>query len=386
MECPKCKKENIEDAIFCCWCGKKLVKEVKNGRKKRGNGQGSVQRISANNYKAIIVIGYDKDKKCPKRKTKSGFKTRTEALNYIPVLKAEAEAYRIGHIEPLTLKDLYEKWLLTHQRSKSTMNCYASAFNWMQPFWDILFSDIGIDDWQECLDDCPKGKRTKENMRSLLSLLYKYAIPRGNARNDINLASYLKINHNSTSSHRPSFSEEQLELIYNACGVVPYADYIYCMCYTGFRCSEFLSLKIEKYNRVEKCLIGGGKTEAGTNRTVTLSPKIIPIIEEKIGDRQSGYIFCNENGEKLRYGLFIEKYFYPAIDEIGIDNPIITVNGINRHLYTPHCCRRTFATLLKRVRGADKDKLSLIGHASDEMLRYYQDINYEDLRKITNKI
>jgi hypothetical protein len=41
---------------------------------------------------------------------------------------------------------------------------------------------------------------------------------------------------------------------------------------------------------------------------------------------------------------------------------------------------------MKRIAGADKDKLALIGHTSGEMLRYYQDVNYADLEKITNKI
>ena len=57
-----------------------------------------------------------------------------------------------------------------------------------------------------------------------------------------------------------------------------------------------------------------------------------------------------------------------------------------RHKYSPHTCRHTFATLMKRVAGADKDKQELIGHASAEMLRYYQDVNIEDLRRITDAI
>ena len=57
-----------------------------------------------------------------------------------------------------------------------------------------------------------------------------------------------------------------------------------------------------------------------------------------------------------------------------------------RHKYTPHTCRHTFATLMKRVEGADKDKQELIGHASAEMLRYYQDAPLDDLRKITDAI
>lgn len=42
--------------------------------------------------------------------------------------------------------------------------------------------------------------------------------------------------------------------------------------------------------------------------------------------------------------------------------------------------------MMKRVTGADKDKQELIGNASAEMLRYYQDVNVDDLRKITDAI
>ena len=84
---------------------------------------------------------------------------------------------------------------------------------------------------------------------------------------------------------------------------------------------------------------------------------------------------------------FTEKAFYPALEAIGIDNPLVEVAGGKlRHKYTPHTCRHTFATLLKRVEGADKDKQELIGHASAEMLRYYQDAQLDDLRRITDAI
>ena len=41
---------------------------------------------------------------------------------------------------------------------------------------------------------------------------------------------------------------------------------------------------------------------------------------------------------------------------------------------------------MKRVQGASKDKLELIGHSSEEMLRYYQDVEINDLRKITDAL
>ena len=78
--------------------------------------------------------------------------------------------------------------------------------------------------------------------------------------------------------------------------------------------------------------------------------------------------------------------FYDVLDKCGIDNPVVEKDGDKRRKYTPHSCRHTFATLMKRVEGSDKDKLELIGHTSTEMLRHYQDTPFEDLRRITDAI
>lgn len=41
---------------------------------------------------------------------------------------------------------------------------------------------------------------------------------------------------------------------------------------------------------------------------------------------------------------------------------------------------------MKRVAGSDKDKLELMGHTSTEMLRHYQDVSFDDLRKVTDAL
>ena len=42
--------------------------------------------------------------------------------------------------------------------------------------------------------------------------------------------------------------------------------------------------------------------------------------------------------------------------------------------------------LRKRAAGSEKDKIELIGHASGEQLRYYQDVELDDLRKLTDQL
>ena len=106
-------------------------------------------------------------------------------------------------------------------------------------------------------------------------------------------------------------------------------------------------------------------------------------IDELAAGRTSGALFYNrEDGRAFRIDKFRDQVFYHALEAIGIENPVDN----SRHKYTPHSCRHTFATLMKRVNSADKDKQELIGHASPEMLRYYQDVNVDDLRKITDAI
>ena len=78
--------------------------------------------------------------------------------------------------------------------------------------------------------------------------------------------------------------------------------------------------------------------------------------------------------------------FSAALSAAGIDIPINEQDGVKRRTYTPHSCRHTFATLMKAVQAPDKDKLRLIGHTSTEMLRHYQDVDIESLRRITDAI
>ena len=92
-------------------------------------------------------------------------------------------------------------------------------------------SEIDIDDLQECVDDCPKGKRTKENMRAVCGLVYKYGIPRKVIPDNLNLATFLIID-GEGAAHRESFTEKQIENIKKACGKVPHAEDVYCMIYT----------------------------------------------------------------------------------------------------------------------------------------------------------
>jgi integrase len=370
-----------ENAKFCPACG--IKQDISRRPKSRGNGQGTVYQLPDKTWIARITTGYaigeDGNAKRQTR-SKQGFKTKKDALDYLPVLRAAADAPKPKNPAALTLEQLYNVWAPTHKAGKSTMDGYKYAFRYFSSLWETPIAEITIDDLQECMDECQKGKRTRENMKALGGLLYKYAVPRGYAA--LNLAQYLVVN-GGEKGKKEALPEDAVAKLEQAVGKVPGADYILAQCYLGFRPSEFLALTIQDYDPVNRAFTGGAKTDAGKNRTVTVSPKIQPIIDGIIAKRSSGPMFADASGGPLNLKRY-SSLMYSALEAVGVENPIVTVAGVERHRYTPHSCRHTFATMMKRVAGADKDKLELMGHTSAEMLRHYQDVDYDDLRKITD--
>ena len=80
------------------------------------------------------------------------------------------------------------------------MGNYRASIKHFRPLWGVRLSEIEIDGLQECLDDCPAGKRTREKMKALAGLLYKYAIPRHLAT--LNLGQYQIVTGNGGGDRR----------------------------------------------------------------------------------------------------------------------------------------------------------------------------------------
>ena len=380
--CLKCKKDIPDGATYCCWCGTSTKPKSQNP-KRRGNGQGSAYRVGKT-WTAARVFGYiadEKERLVPNKSTKGGFKTKKEALDYLPKLEPK-KATKSRHVIPpdITLKEIYDLWLPTHisrGKSDSLKAVYNAAMKHYQDLWDVHFSDLQVDDYQDCIDDCQRGRQTKDNMRTVLGLVYKFALPRGAVPSNLNLASYLYVD--GEKGRRNPFTDLEIETIRQSIGRVKYADYIYCMIYLGYRPTEFLTREIAHYNDEEKAIFGGIKTAKGKNRYVTISPKIQPYIDKMIEGRTEGIIFCDEDGGSISTGKFRE-YFLAALSEMGI------TTSMERRL-TPYSCRHTFASLMDRVQGVgDNAKLELIGHTNTNTLRHYQHSDFEDLRKITNNL
>lgn len=381
----KCGAE-VPDGPYCLQCGTKQERPARNV-KRRGNGTGCVYQLANGKYVCEKTLGYylDKEGKKHRKSIKRRFDKRKDAVNALPLLGLDQTAAgKADKKAKTTLKQLYDLWLPTHDAGSSTLGNYKAAFNYFKPLYAELAADIDIDDLQNCIDDCPRGKATRRNMRTVVGLIYKYGIPRGYFPEKLDLSSYLNVD-GASGVGGTGLPDLYLDQIRKAMPEHVIAKIIYAHCYLGFRPSELLNLKVSDYDTVNKAFTGGSKTEAGIDRVVTISPKVQPIVNEFLHGKKSGYVFTVNGADQMNIKTY-RALFYNLLEDLHLENPTFEVNGQQKHTYTPHSCRHTFATLMKRVPGSSKDKLALIGHTSEEMLQYYQDVSLEDRRKITDLI
>lgn len=382
MSCRKCKHETPPDALFCPYCGVSL-KPKKDTRKPRTrpNGTGTAFRRGSTWYAQVtigekLVVRNGKPASQLVRATKGGFKKKTDALDYCQKLKEEASKSHREEKQKLTMRQIYDAWLPAHETKvgRSTMDCYKAAWKYFSPLHEVAFSEIDLDDLQECVDDCPHGRRTKENMKALAGLLMKYALPRH--QTDMNYAEFIHTG-NDEKGTRPAFTKDQIKKIDEQIGITPHAEDVMCLIYTGFRPTELLSLTKQDYR--DGVLYGGIKTEAGKNRAVPVSPKIATYIATKL-QSDCNYLFPKDDGTRMSARYFRDTYFYPVLAAAGIQ-PIPTKDAPAS--YVPYSARHTFANLLKDVPGSDKDKAGLMGHEDYKTTKkHYQSAELESFKKI----
>ncbi|CAM3411214.1 tyrosine-type recombinase/integrase [Pseudostreptobacillus hongkongensis] len=339
---------------------------------KRGNGTGSVVKLSGNRRKpfaVVITTGYEfvgnNKNVTQKRKYLGYFKTQKEANKYLIEFLDNPYDYSNN----ITLKELYTKWskesfLNLSELTKKNKN---SSFNNLIDLHDKRFIELKTRDYQIVIDKMGDKRGAKTGVKSLISLLYKFALKREIVSKDY--STFLEIGKKVTKIERKIFTEEEIGVLWYNLNKYDLIDTILILIYTGLRIGELLNLKISDINLEEGYLKGGSKTEAGKNRLVPIHPKIKNLIENRIDFNKEYFINgpINKN-EKMSYITYFSK-FNILMKKLGMKHTI-------------HDTRHTFASLLSNVDANTVSISKLIGHSSYSMTeKIYTHKDKEELRK-----
>ncbi len=341
MICKKCKKEIPDNSVFCMLCGKKQVTTQNTITKhKRGNGQGTVYKLSGNRTRPWVaaknkaVLGY--------------FEKKTDAINCINANAGKNLSDKINY----TLDQIYAEWSTKHfeKISKSQRDVLSAAWLYFESLYKLKVKDLRTEDYQQAIDkaiSANKSRSTCEKIRQLCSGICKYAM-----QYDIinkNYSTFLSLP-KQEKKEKPIFSDAQIETFFKH-SEDDTIKTILILIYTGLRINELFELKKEDIDIQNRLFVGGFKTEAGTNRIVPINKKIVPFIEYFLSSSQSEYLICNKVENKKDADHFRKREFYPKLKLLGIER------------VTPHATRRTFASLAVKAGVRPEVLKDIIGHA-----------------------
>mgnify|MGYP004474496643 FL=1 len=329
------------------------------GKKQRGNGTGSVYKLPNGKYRAVVVLGYDTNKKRVQR-TKSGFKTKREALEYLPKLR------EAPNIEKIKFNKLYEMWKNTHFLTigKSKQQSYNTAYKRCSSLYFKNVDEIKLDDMQKVVDNCPGAYYPKQDIKVLLNNVLRYGVM--NEYCKVNYAEYIKLPP-LEKSKKTAFTDEEIKniwAVYNKGNT--FSGYILIMIYTGMRYGEISTIRKEDIHIAERYMMGGIKTDAGKDRQILISEKIAPIVERF-------YNICDKKLLEMS-----EEDFYNRFKA--------ALNEAKTRPLTPHCCRHTFATLMAKAEVQPSIIKEAAGHANYSTTLGYTHIPLKTKLEAVNKI
>lgn len=355
--------------------------------KARANGTGTAYK-RGNTWTAVVVDDWkpsqDGTHKIPVYKTKGGFRTRRDALNYCPALRSQKKISD----EP-KLSDIYASWEPIHAKRVKSMANYKAAYGHFKPLYNKYIKDITATELQACMDACAAGKRTRQVMKVVAGLLWGYAKDSGWISQDITEHLYTG---KGKSVQREPLTEDEIEAIRKAISSYRYADYIYCLCYLGFRPGEFLSLRKDHYRIIDgiEVLVNGSKTDAGKDRIVVIPPQITDLIRERLFIPGTEllfpqYQFSRKKKDEIQV-LLCFKQMTDAYFRENIFKPMMAALHIAEGK-VPYSARHSYSDKLKRADGAEKAKAGLMGHTDYAFTKsHYQSADMDDLLEIATTI
>lgn len=322
MICKKCKKD-VPDGRYCIACGADQSASKKTRPRTRPNGTGTAYKRGST-WTAQVTVGIKRDPDTGRvqqvRRTKGGFKTKREALEFCQQLANAAMPKK--HV---TFGDLWEQYEKTKYRQLSTSKqcSYRTA---LKRIGDMIYTRIDavtIADLQELVDGLTFY--CAQDIKSILRHMYRIAMMQGWTSRD--LSEYIVLPPKNETERTP-FSDEEIRAIWRGYdGGDTWAGYILLMIYTGMMPGELLHCRKDMIHLDSHQIIGAGlKTAERKNRPIVIADFLMPVVQALIDYTGDAPLLCDT------YKRAFYKKYYDCLDRCGC-----------RRL-TPYSCRHTTAT------------------------------------------
>lgn len=292
------------------------------------------------------------------------FETRSDAM--IALAEYNKNPFDIDRMN-ITFEEvydlLYEKSIKTLDKSAKTV--YTTAFQKCEPIKKMRIREIKSARLQAIVDQySSKSKSTQGNIIVLFHAIFSLCMENDICEKDY--SQFVKITSTAKKKEKIPFSKQEIETVWenidwiqtaprhNILTGVSMVDSILVMIYTGMRVSELLAIKPEDVHIKERWIdLRGTKTEAA-QRIIPIHKKIIPLLEKRLSECNSKYIFCGNNGNKLSYSRYTAVFFELFMKEFNIS-------------HTTHECRHTFATISATCNMNKILRKKIIGHKTGDI-------------------
>ena len=374
---------------------------------KRGRGEGSVTYDKRRKrYRARVTIGWETNEETGRTKQivktlGSNYKTKGEATSALAeYLK---NPYDLNN-KDITFEQLYKKWFdeyIDTDEHESIKYRVKAAYRYCSLIYKKRFREITIIDMKDCIykgtATCVRGKykgeqrlaspQSKEIIKYLFNHIYDYAlearlVERNYAR-EFTLDKKVFQEKEKNYKSKVPFSKEEIDKLWKSIEFVPFADMIVYACYSGWRPTELIKLKIKDVDLKNGFVKGGMKTSAGKNRLVPIHPLVSSIVEKYYKEAKSvgsDYLF-NDVNNKFGIGLSYDQY-------LSRFNKVMNALHFRTEI-TPHYTRHTFITKAKsREVNMNEYVLKIIvGHDVGDLTEHvYTHRELNDLKEEMDKI
>lgn len=339
IKCPECDLQVSDRAFACPHCGYPLKEQPKpvrkstHKRRRLPNGFGQISELKGRNlrkpFRAMVTVGKTPKGRpiCKLLKPEAFFETYNDA--YAALVEYNRNPYDLD--TSITMDELYEKWkdyYVQSGNSERSLSALKYVWDYCNQIKRMRVKDVRSRHINGCIENAcmhkPDGTvkeasaSTKNKIKSLFNSMFDYAVRYDIADKNYSRAFSLPRKvfdemENNRTEHIP-YSDEEMDLLWKNIDRYPIIEAVLFQCYTGMRPQEVGLIKMENVNLEDRTIIGGMKTQAGTNRLVPIHSRILEIVKDKYKlaqSLQSDYLFnyiTDEGYELLTYDRFKISY------------------------------------------------------------------------------